>query len=224
MGQRTKKENGLTHVPISVADQFRTEIVFTFHFRGLNIGFSVIFCEQPLLFHQDELAYFRWKMTNRRRMYMVLEIGTLCSPSSDHTSVVSIVRHLPRLRCALISNHRFVMSVARGTFEVAFSNFTGVFDADGFDVIVQGRFSQSIESLSVRNAQVTYSDLRDFTGSYSVVSGIPPSYVGTDAIDVEFEDSGGKNLRLTGTIQVRLGQRYTVTGSGTWSMRKRGDD
>jgi len=116
------------------------------------------------------------------------------------------------------------MSVARGTFKVAFGNFTGVFDADGFDVIVQGRFSQSIELFSVPNAQVAYSDLRDFTGSYSVVSGIPPSYVGIDAIDVEFEGSGGKNLKLTGTIQVRLAQRYTVTGSGTWSVRKRDDD
>ena len=112
------------------------------------------------------------------------------------------------------------MPKARGSFEVNFNNFTGTFDAEGFEVHVEGRFSQSIQSVNVRNAEVEYTSLADFVGSYSVVSGIPPSYVGIDKIDIKFEGPGGKALTLTGTISGGLDQRYTVTGSGTWSMRK----
>lgn len=121
----------------------------------------------------------------------------------------------------LITNDRFIMPVAKGSFQVNFNNFTGAFDADGFEVIVQGRFSQSVEPVNVRNAEVEYASLNDFTGSYSVVSGTPPSFIGIDRLNVEFEGPGGKKLTLTGVIPGGLAQRYTVTGSGTWSLRKR---
>jgi hypothetical protein len=120
----------------------------------------------------------------------------------------------------LIRNYRFIMPIARGSFEINFSNFKGVFDAEGFEVHVEGRISQSIQTVNVRNAQVEYNSLADFVGSYSIVSGIPPSYVGIENIDIQFEGPGSKKLKLTGTIMGGLDQRYTVTGSGTWSMRK----
>ena len=143
------------------------------------------------------------------------------SPSSDHTSVVQIVRHLRySAMCMLIRNHRFIMPIAQGSFEAGFNNFTGIFDAQGFKVHVQGRFSQSVEFFNISNAEVAYSDVKDFVGSYSIVFGNPPSYVGVDTINVEFEGPGGKTLKVTGTIQGKLAQRYTITGSGTWSTRK----
>ena len=85
---------------------------------------------------------------------------------------------------------------------------------------VVGCVSQSIQTVNVPNAELEYSTLADFVGSYSIVSGIPPSYVGIENIDIQFEGPGGKHLKLTGTIMGGLDQRYTVTGSGTWSMRK----
>jgi hypothetical protein len=54
------------------------------------------------------------------------------------------------------------MPIARGSFEINFSNFKGVFDANGFEVHVEGRVSQSIQTVNVRNAQVEYADLSDF--------------------------------------------------------------
>jgi hypothetical protein len=120
----------------------------------------------------------------------------------------------------LIRNYKFIMPIARGSFEINFSNFKGVFDANGFEVHVEGRVSQAIQTVNVRNAQVEYADLSDFVGSYSIVSGIPPSYVGIENIDIQFEGPGSKKLKLTGTIMGGLDQRYTVTGSATWSMRK----
>ena len=82
---------------------------------------------------------------------------------------------------------------------------------------VVGCVSQSIQTVNVPNAELEYSTLADFVGSYSIVSGIPPSYVGIDTIDIQIEGPGGKHLTLMGSILGGLDQRYTVARSGTCS-------
>ena len=177
-------------------------------------------------------------MTNRRRevnrAYMVLEMGAsqlerykcalaVIFPSSDHTSVVPIVRHLPHSAMRmLIRNHRFIMPVARGTFQINFGTFKGVFIADGYEVIVEGRFPETHISVNVPHAEFDFADLTSIIGPFTVTC--PPSYVGIDTIYVELVNPHGEKLIVTGTIQGGLDQRYLVSGSGTLSRRKKGEE
>jgi hypothetical protein len=122
----------------------------------------------------------------------------------------------------LIRNHRFIMPVARGTFQINFGTFKGVFGVEGFEVIVQGRFPESHISVNVPKAEIEYPDLTDFIGPFTVTC--PPSYVGIDTIYVELINPHGDKLIVTGIIQGGLDQRYPVSGSGTLSRRKKGEE
>ena len=121
----------------------------------------------------------------------------------------------------LIRNHKFTMPVARGTFQITFGNFTGVFNVEGFQVIVDGRLTETHISVNVPNAEFEYTDMRYILGPFTVTS--PPSFVGIDTIYVELINPHEKSI-VVGRIQGGLDQRYHVSGSGTLSLRQKGED
>ena len=107
--------------------------------------------------------------------------------------------------------------VAKGSFEVTFSRFSGNFIADGFGVQIHGLFEQNIPDFIVPNAHVTYSDLSDFEGLYQISYEGVPSFVGIETINIGLEKRGGKFLKLTGTMQTPIPYREVVTGSAQWT-------
>ena len=81
---------------------------------------------------------------------------------------------------------------------------------------IEGSFLQTIQGVNVPHAVVEFNDMSDFVGSYSILSTVPPSFIGIDTIDLKFEDGSGRSLKVIGTIPGGLDQRYAVTGSGKW--------
>ena len=108
------------------------------------------------------------------------------------------------------------MQIARGTFTGRGSNFNGQFDAEGFQVIMAGRFSQSLLPFNVPKASITYRSLVDFSGTFTIGFSTPPSFVGKDTVDITFRRQGDIVLHLTGRLASPTDRRQIVTGSAQW--------
>ena len=109
------------------------------------------------------------------------------------------------------------MPIARGTFRVFnLHSFRGLFDVEGFEMHVEGRFTESIPAFDAPDALLEYYNISDLIGSYAIASG----FIGINTFDVQFEGSGGKKTKLTGIIPGGLDRRYIITGSATWDGHK----
>lgn len=120
----------------------------------------------------------------------------------------------------LIRIHRFIMpKSAIGSFRGFANNFNGIFYLDGYQVLVTGAFTQSMQQFSCSNASVTYNVLNDFAGPYNIEVSTPPSFIGIDTINIKFTSADGRELHVTGNVKPPLDQRQTAIGSGRWTVR-----
>jgi hypothetical protein len=128
--------------------------------------------------------------------------------------------HLPYfVMRMLIKSHRFIMPIAKGTFSGHGSNFQGRFYPEGFIVSCVGNFAQDIPHFNVPNATITYNDLTDFVGTFTIAQSEPPSYVGEYTVDITFSSPNGKVFHLTGELETPFDHRYFVfSGSGLWRL------
>ena len=135
--------------------------------------------------------------------------------------VVLTVRLLPHFAMRmLIRSRRFIMPTTTGTFKGTLSSFSGNFYPDGFNASIAGTFSKSITTFTVPSATITYDDLTDFSGTYDITSVSPPSFVGQTDVSITLENSSGKTLKITGKVVPPIGDKYSATGNGTWTLHK----
>ncbi|KAF8721978.1 hypothetical protein AX14_010019 [Amanita brunnescens Koide BX004] len=110
------------------------------------------------------------------------------------------------------------MPIARGTLRGGGSQFRGQFNPEGFGAACLGSFAQYLPQFNVPNATITYNDLTDFGGPFTIVLSSPPSYVGQYAVDIKFNGANGAVLHVTGELETPIEDRYTVSGRGLWPL------
>ncbi|KAF8736226.1 hypothetical protein AX14_000666 [Amanita brunnescens Koide BX004] len=124
-----------------------------------------------------------------------------------------------RNRGTEIRLQQFIMPIAKGTFSGHGSNFQGRFYPEGYIVSCVGNFAQDIPHFNVPNATITYNDLTDFVGTFTIAQSEPPSYVGEYTVDITFSSPNGKVFHLTGELETPIDHRYFVfSGSGLWRL------
>jgi hypothetical protein len=111
------------------------------------------------------------------------------------------------------------MPTASGSFSGNANDFHGRFLAEGFAVpLLGGKFAQTITSFNVPNATITYNQILDFAGEYSIEAASRPSFVGETTIDITFRNARSIVLHLTGTLEHQIDERFVVIGRGRWGQ------
>lgn len=106
-----------------------------------------------------------------------------------------------------------------GLMKGAGSNFNSVWNVDGFTYHFHGNWSQTLPEWIVSAATLTFNPpaLTALTGTYDIET-TPLSRIGKSDITLSFKNPGGSTISITGTLDTPIGDNYTITGSGTWSL------
>ncbi|KAL1878370.1 hypothetical protein Plec18167_004442 [Paecilomyces lecythidis] len=115
------------------------------------------------------------------------------------------------------------MPTAEGRISGDNKNFLGQWEVNGFNVLLNGNFRQSVEKWSASPATLQYEDFNDLIGTYMIDTEFEP-YIGSSDLFLPFKSQSGRHIRVVSSLQYHLSQRTDVTGLGVWQYSKSESD